>query len=43
MSLFIGGLAFPGNDAMIDQVKVGVLVGSIASALVGFAVLRWAR
>ena len=43
MSLFIGGLAFPGNEAMIDQVKVGVLAGSIASALVGFAVLRWAK
>ena len=42
MSLFIGGLAFPGNEAMIDQVKVGVLAGSIASALAGFAVLRWA-
>ena len=25
MSLFIGGLAFPGDRAMIDQVKVGVL------------------
>ena len=43
MSLFIGGLAFPGNEAMIDQVKVGVLAGSIASALAGFAVLRWAK
>ncbi|MDB5677550.1 Na+/H+ antiporter NhaA [Sphingomonas bacterium] len=43
MSLFIGGLAFPGSEAMIDQVKVGVLAGSIASALAGFAVLRWAK
>ncbi|MBS0479424.1 MAG: Na+/H+ antiporter NhaA [Proteobacteria bacterium] len=43
MSLFIGGLAFPGNEAMIDQVKVGVLAGSIASALMGFAVLKIAR
>jgi NhaA family Na+:H+ antiporter len=43
MSLFIGGLAFPGNEAMIDQVKVGVLAGSIASALAGFAALRFAR
>ena len=40
MSLFIGGLAFPGNEAMIDQVKVGVLAGSLLSALAGFAVLR---
>ncbi len=43
MSLFIGGLAFPGNEVMIDQVKIGVLAGSIASALVGFAILRMAR
>jgi NhaA family Na+:H+ antiporter len=43
MSLFIGGLAFPGNAAMIDQVKIGVLLGSIGSALAGFAVLRTAR
>ncbi len=43
MSLFIGGLAFPGNEAMIDQVKVGVLAGSVASALTGFAVLRLAK
>ena len=42
MSLFIGGLAFPGNAAMIDQVKVGVLIGSLGSALAGFAVLRMA-
>jgi len=43
MSLFIGGLAFPGDAAMIDQVKVGVLAGSIASALAGFALLKIAR
>ena len=42
MSLFIGGLAFPGNEAMIDLVKVGVLAGSLLSALAGFAVLRFA-
>jgi Na+:H+ antiporter, NhaA family len=43
MSLFIGGLAFPGNELLIDEVKVGVLAGSIASALAGFAVLKIAR
>jgi NhaA family Na+:H+ antiporter len=41
--LFISGLAFPGSEAMIDQVKVGVLAGSILSALAGFAVLRFAK
>ena len=42
MSLFIGGLAFPGNEALVDEVKIGVLAGSILSAVVGFAILRFA-
>ena len=40
MSLFIGGLAFA-DPALIDRVKVGVLIGSILSGLAGFVVLRW--
>jgi Na+:H+ antiporter, NhaA family len=43
MSLFIGGLAFPGNDALMNQVKIGVLLGSLVSALAGFVLLRSAR
>lgn len=42
MSLFIGGLAFPGNAALADEVKVGVLAGSLLSALAGYVVLRFA-
>lgn len=42
MSLFIGGLAFPGNALLMDEVKIGVLGGSILSALAGYAVLRFA-
>jgi len=42
MSLFIGGLAFPGRPELIDEVKIGVLAGSILSALAGFLVLRFA-
>lgn len=42
MSLFIGGLAFPGNELLVDEVKIGVLAGSILSAVAGFAVLRLA-
>jgi NhaA family Na+:H+ antiporter len=42
MSLFIGALAFPGHPELIDEAKLGVLAGSLASALLGFAVLRWA-
>ncbi len=40
MSLFIGLLAFPGAAHLQDMVKLGVLGGSIESALVGLAVLR---
>jgi len=42
MSLFIGGLAFPGEAALIDEVKIGVLAGSILSAVAGYCVLRFA-
>lgn len=38
MSLFIGGLAFA-DAVMVAEVKMGVLAGSILSALAGFAVL----
>jgi Na+:H+ antiporter, NhaA family len=41
MSLFIGGLAFP-QGAQADAVKIGVLAGSLLSALAGLAVLRFA-
>ena len=39
MSLFIGGLAFPSATVM-DDVKIGVLAGSLVSALAGYSVLR---
>jgi len=39
MSLFIGLLAFPDSAALQDAVKVGVLAGSLVSALVGALVL----
>ena len=38
MSLFIGGLSFADPD-MMNQVRLGVLSGSLVSAIVGFAVL----
>ena len=42
MSLFIGGLAFK-DPLLIDETKIGVLAGSLASALVGMAILRVAK
>lgn len=38
MSLFIGTLAFS-NAALLDQVRLGVLGGSLLSALLGVAIL----
>ena len=40
MSLFIGGLAFPGSPNLIDEAKIGILAGSILSAVCGYLVLR---
>lgn len=42
MSLFIGALAFPGMPEMSDAVKIGVLAGSLMSALCGWLLLRLA-
>ncbi|WP_444462560.1 Na+/H+ antiporter NhaA [Rhodobacter capsulatus] len=41
MSLFIGSLNFE-TDAQMNAVRLGVLAGSLVSALVGYAVLRLA-
>jgi Na+:H+ antiporter, NhaA family len=42
MSLFISGLAFAGNALFIDEAKIGILGGSLLSALGGWLVLRLA-
>ncbi|MBC8119702.1 MAG: Na+/H+ antiporter NhaA [Burkholderiaceae bacterium] len=39
MSLFIGLLAFPASPELQDQLKVGVLLGSLLSGIAGAAVL----
>jgi Na+:H+ antiporter, NhaA family len=39
MSLFVGNLAFVENTQYIDGVKIGVLVGSLLSTLVGYCIL----
>ncbi|MBX9265224.1 Na+/H+ antiporter NhaA, partial [Klebsiella pneumoniae] len=35
MSLFIGNLAFAESPLLVDEVKVGVLAGSVLAALAG--------
>jgi len=42
MSLFIGELAFPGQPELIDQAKIGILLGSLLSAVIACVILRWA-
>ena len=43
MSLFIGALAFPQAPEAAEAAKLGVLLGSLLSAVVGFAILRLTR
>ncbi len=40
MSLFISGLAFANSNLLIEEAKIGILMGSIVSALVGYGLLR---
>jgi Na+:H+ antiporter, NhaA family len=42
MSLFIGALAFPTHPHLVDATKIGVLAGSLLSALAGYLILRFA-
>jgi Na+:H+ antiporter, NhaA family len=40
MAIFIDGLAFIDNPYYIDSAKIGILIGSIISAIVGYTILR---
>jgi NhaA family Na+:H+ antiporter len=42
MALFISGLAFPGTG-LEGQAKLGILLGSLVSAVVGVAILLTTR
>jgi len=39
MSLFVGNLAFAENNQYMDGVKIGVLSGSMLSAIIGYSLL----
>ncbi|MCA9521306.1 MAG: Na+/H+ antiporter NhaA [Myxococcales bacterium] len=39
MSLFVAGLAYPASNLMLSQAKVGILLVSVVSAIVGSAVI----
>jgi NhaA family Na+:H+ antiporter len=43
VALFIAGLAFPEAPELLDQAKLGILLGSLAAGACGFALLRSAR
>lgn len=40
MSLFIAGLAFPGAPLLVEEAKLGILAGSLVSALAGLFLLK---
>lgn len=39
MSIFIATLAFPGQAALLDSAKLGILVGSLVSGIIGWVLL----
>lgn len=43
MSLFIGALAFPASPELVEAAKVGILAGSLISAVSGYLVFRFSR
>lgn len=41
MAIFIASLAFSGSPEYIDSAKIGILIGSFVSAIIGFSILRF--
>jgi NhaA family Na+:H+ antiporter len=41
MAIFIAGLAFANTPGLIDSAKIGILIGSIISAIIGYVILRF--
>ena len=40
MSIFIDNLAFAGDDLRIDTIKIGIIIGSLISGIVGYIILK---
>lgn len=40
MVIFVVGLAFTDDMKFIDSAKIGILIGSLVSAFIGFTILR---
>lgn len=40
MAIFVASLAFANSPAYIDSAKIGILIGSLISAIIGFSILR---
>jgi NhaA family Na+:H+ antiporter len=40
MAIFIAGLAFSSSPEYIDSAKIGILIGSLISAIIGYILLR---
>ena len=40
MAIFVASLAFANNPVFIDSAKIGILIGSLISAVIGYTILR---
>ncbi|MBJ6367525.1 Na+/H+ antiporter NhaA [Snuella sedimenti] len=43
MAIFIAGLAFSSSPIYIDSAKIGILIGSLISAVIGYLILRFQK
>ena len=43
MAIFIASLAFADSPKYIDSAKIGILIGSIIAAIIGYLILRFKK
>jgi NhaA family Na+:H+ antiporter len=41
MSIFIANLAFTENLVFIDSAKIGIIIGSLISGIIGYLILKF--